>query len=72
MPTPRKDYEHVRKTMGKRSAREFVKASGKSDALARKKKSPKKIDMKPYFEKQAEKGSNPFSMVTHINGKRIK
>ena len=35
-------------------------------------KSKKGIDMTKWFAEQSAKGQNPFKLVTHINGKKIK
>jgi len=43
-----------------------------SKAQEKKEHVAKKIDMKAWMQKQAAKGHNPFSLVTHINGKKIK
>ncbi len=36
------------------------------------KRKGKGVDMKPYMQEHASKDFNPFDLVTHINGKRIK
>jgi hypothetical protein len=66
MATPRKDYEHIKKTMGKRSAGEFVKASSRSDALAR----AKGDKPKPYKDAPGER-SRPIYKDGKLVGKMM-
>lgn len=49
--TPKKDFEEIRKTMGDKSAIEFVKASGRKVSTSKKKLAKK---MKSYIQRLEE------------------
>ena len=56
----------------KRLKQHSYKEAFKDEMAAKKaKKMAGKIDMKKHFKKVAAEGGNPFSMITHIGGKKI-
>ncbi len=68
-----KPYTSLNKEQTHRLREKHGLANSKKREVAHKmKKKDDGVDMLPFMRKVASEHSNPFNLVTHINGKKIK